>query len=254
MRLRIAVLVTLVLLAAGCRKTSVEVDPALAAMVPADTVALTSVRLDALRAAPLYQKWIAPRVAEYGKENGVDLNTASELLAVSNGKDVAVFAKGKSSVFRLNSKEPLPRAKGGVPKALQDKIRTIPPQNQIWTAGIGTGALLSEALPRSGNLANLRNVVTGLESYTVGMDMSSTLKMQANFVYASEADAKRVHDGLRGLVALGKMSVPKESPELLRFFDGIQISQQQAVLTLMTDVPAHSVTKFMERVQPGKEN
>jgi len=254
MRLRIAVLVSLALLAAGCRKTSVEVDPALAAMVPADTVALTGVRLDALRAAPLYEKWVAPRVAEYGKENGADLSTASELLAVSNGKDVAVFAKGKSSVFRLNSKEPLPRTKGAIPKALEDKIRTIPPQNQIWAAGIGSGTLLSDALPQSGNLANLRTVITGLESYTVGIDMSSSLKLQANCVYASEADAKRVHDGVRGLVALGKMSVPKDSPELLRFFDGIQITQQQAVLTLVTDVPADSVTKFMERVQPRKKN
>ncbi len=247
-------LVILAVLAAGCglrQPTSVEVDPALAALVPSDTLSLTGVKLEALRGTPLYQKWIAPELARLSKQSGVDLQKdASELLAVSNGKTATVFAKGKSSVFRVDSKEPLPRIKGGIPAALLAKMRTIPPQNQIWAASIGPSDALVHALPDRGNLANLKNVVAGLESWTVGLDLRSGLKLEANCVYRTEADTKRVHDGLRGLLALGRMSAPKDSPELLRIFDGIAISQEKSALKIATDVPADSVNRLLGQFRP----
>jgi hypothetical protein len=181
----------------------------------------------------------------------VDLQKdVTELLAVSNGKDTAIFAKGKSSVFRLYSKEPLPRVKGGIPAALLAKMRSIPPQNQIWAASIGASDQLARAIPNRGNLANLRNVVAGLESWTLGLDLRNGLKMEANCVYRTEADTKRVHDGLRGLVSLGRMSAPKDSPELLRLYDGIVITQQKTELKVATDVPADSVSRLLDQFRP----
>jgi hypothetical protein len=254
MRLLTCSLVVLLALAAGCglrQPSSVQVDPALAALVPSDTVSLTGVKLDALRVTPLYQKWIAPQLARISKQSGVDLQKdVTELLAISNGKDTAVFAKGKSSVFRIDSKEPLPRVKGGIPAALLAKMRSIPPQNQIWAASIGGSEELARALPNRGNLANLRNVVAGLESWTVGLDLRNGLKMEANCVYRTEADTKRVHDGLRGLVSLGRMSAPKDSPELLRLYDGIAISQQKSALKVAADVPADSVSRLLDKFRP----
>ena len=254
MRLLTGSLVVLAALAAGCgprQPASVEVDPELAALVPSDTLALTGVKLDALRVTPLYQKWIVPELARLSKQDGVDLQKdVSELLAISNGKDAAVFAKGKSSVFRLDSREPLPRVKGGIPAALLAKIRSIPPQNQIWAASIGPSEGLARALPDRGNLANLRNVVAGLESWTVGLDLRNGLKMEANCIYRTEADTKRVHDGLRGLVALGRMSAPKDSPELLRLYDGIEISQQKSALKVAADIPADSVSRLLGQFRP----
>jgi hypothetical protein len=254
MRLLTCSLVVLAVLATGCglrQPTSVEVDPALAALVPSDTVSLTGVKLGALRVTPLYQKWIAPELARISKQNGVDLQKdVSELLAISNGKDTAIFAKGKSAVFRLDSKEPLPRVKAGIPAALLAKMRSIPPQNQIWAASIGASDGLARAFPDRGNLANLRNVVAGLESWTVGMDLRNGLKVEANCVYRTEADTKRVHDGLRGLVALGRMSAPKDSPELLRFYDGIEISQRKSALKVAADVPTDSVSRLLDKFRP----
>jgi hypothetical protein len=190
-------------------------------------------------------------LARLSKQSGVDLQKdVSELLAISNGKDTAIFAKGKSSVFRVDSKEPLPRVKGGIPAALLAKMRNIPPQNQIWAASIGPSDALVRALPDRGNLANLKNVVAGLESWTVGLDLRNGLKLEANCIYRTEADTKRVHDGLRGLLALGRMSAPKNSPELLRVFDGIEISQQKNALKVATDVPTDSVSRILGQFRP----
>ena len=91
---------------------------------------------------------------------------------------------------------------------------------------------------------------SGLESWTVGLDLRNGLKLEANGVYRTEADTKRVHDGLRGLVALGRMSAPKDSPELLRIFDGIAISQEKSALKIATDVPADSVNRLLGQFRP----
>ena len=90
-------------LAAGCRPAdtgSVRVDPALASLVPPDAVFLAGVRLDALRATPAYQKWVAarprPLVDEFARETGLDVRKDLwELLLASDGRSTLVMARGK---------------------------------------------------------------------------------------------------------------------------------------------------------------
>jgi len=96
-------LVLVSLAAAGCRSAdtgSVRVDPALAALVPDDAVFLAGVRMEAVRATPLYRKWVAdkprPLVDEFAKETGLDLRKDLwELLLASDGKDTLAMARGK---------------------------------------------------------------------------------------------------------------------------------------------------------------
>jgi hypothetical protein len=82
----------------GCgarRPPSVKIDPALATLVPADTVLLAGVKLEALRATPVYKKLGSP--AALLGEAGIALDKAWEILAVSNGRQTAILARGKFS-------------------------------------------------------------------------------------------------------------------------------------------------------------
>ena len=244
--------VVLALLAAGCgpgTPKSVEIDPALARLVPGDTVALIGVKADALRATPLYQKWVARQLEDLAKEKGIDLiKDASELLVMYDGKEAAVFGTGKSSVFQLGSKVPPRPAKSGIPAGLREKMRSIAPQNQIWAAGIGSIAFVENAIPKNGNLSNLRNVLASIESWSAGADLRSGLKMEANGVYRTEADAKLIHDALRGILGLGRLSTPDNAPELLRFYDGIQVTQQKNAVRVSADIPADILEKYLARM------
>ena len=255
MRTAICAFVVLAMLGTGCgprTPPSVEIDPALARLVPGDTLALIGVKIDALRATPLYGKWVAPRLDNLAKKRAVGLDKdVSELLLVSNGKNTVVFAKGKSSVFQLGSGVPPPRSKDGLPASLREKMRSIPPQSQVWAAGIGSFALVNDAIPREGNLANLRNVFSTIESWSAGADLRSGLKMEARGVYRTEADGKVIHDALRGLLGLGRLSTPDNAPELLRFYDGIQVTQQTSAVRVTADIPADVLDKFLARVSAG---
>ncbi len=150
-----AVLVSL----SGCglrKPTSIQIDPALARLVPSDTVALAGVKVDAVRSTPLYRKFIEGKLSLPEMSNDV-----SEVLVASNGKDVLVFAKTKSGVVQLDEhgrKSEPRRQSGGVPPALREKMRAIPPEVQIWAAGIGAGALPS-AVPQAGQPRELAELV-----------------------------------------------------------------------------------------------
>ena len=88
----------LLILASGCgsrRAPSIRIDPALATLVPSGTVLLAGARLDALRATPLYRKFAADALGPVLA--GVDLKDVWELLAVSNGRETAVLARGRFS-------------------------------------------------------------------------------------------------------------------------------------------------------------
>jgi hypothetical protein len=167
---------------------------------------------------------------------------------VYDGKKAAIFGKGKSSVFELGSKVPPRPAKGGIPAGLLEKMRGIPPQNQIWGAGIGSIALVDNAIPREGNFANLRNVFSSIESWSAGADLRSGLKAETNGIYRTEADAKTIHDALRGLLGLGRLTTPNDAPELMQFYDCIQITQQKNAVRVAADIPADVLDKLMARL------
>jgi len=242
------IVIFLALIAAGCGPRSAEVDPALARLVPSDTLALLDVKADALRATPLYRKYVAGRLESMKVTDDV-----SEALAVSNGKDVVVFTKGKSGIAQYdrqgNRTAPTARAGSGVPPALREKLRSIAPRNQIFGAGIGGSLPMPDALPSQGNLANLQNLLKALESWTLAADLRSGVKLETEAVYKTEQDAKQIHDALRGLLGIARLSTPADSPELLRVYDGVKIAMQKSTVTASADVPAGVLEKAVERAR-----
>ena len=206
---------------------SVEIDPALARLVPGDTTALIGVKVDALRATPLYGKWVAPRLDNLAKEKTLGPNKdVSELLVVSNGKNTVVFAKGKSSVFQLGSDVPPPPSKDGLPASLREKMRSIPPQSQMWAAGLGSLEIVNDAIPKEGNLANLRNVLS-TDRKLVGRRGPALRIEDGSARRLSHRSGRQAHPRRPARTAgPGASEHPDDAPELLRFYDGIQVTQQ----------------------------
>jgi hypothetical protein len=234
--MRPLVVVLAFLVGCGLRTpASIEIDPALARQIPADAVALGGVKLDALRGNPLFQKWIAGRVDQPAQ--GV-----SEVVLASSGKDLVVLAKDKN---------PPPAGKGGIPPGLREKMRSIPPHAQVWAVGIGSGALPA-AIPMRGNLANLQNLLNSIESWTAYAELGKELKLEASAVYRTEADATQIRDALKGLVAMGRITAPKDATELLQVFDAVQVSLEEKVVRVSATIPADLLDKALTRVVPNQ--
>jgi len=111
MRFRLLAVLAVGALAFSCRKpeTGVRIDPALATIVPADTIALAGVKIEGIRETALYKKYLEKsetlRIDELSKATGFDPRTdLYELLLVSNGKDALVMARGKFTPLGLEPK------------------------------------------------------------------------------------------------------------------------------------------------------
>src|SRR5580658_6529672 len=79
-----------------------KIDPALAGLIPSDTVMLAGTRVEALEKTPVYQKFLAhrslPQIDDFAKRTGVNpQKDLWELLYVSNGKSGAVIGRGMFS-------------------------------------------------------------------------------------------------------------------------------------------------------------
>jgi hypothetical protein len=107
---RLLLLVCLTLAGCGTSQTGGgRIDPALASLVPGDTVMLAGVKMDELRATPWYKKTVvdkpSPQLDSFVKETGLDpRKDIAELLIVSDGAKTAVLARGKFSQSSLEAR------------------------------------------------------------------------------------------------------------------------------------------------------
>jgi hypothetical protein len=268
------------LLMAGCRPAetgSAAVDPVLASLVPPDTTMLVGVRMDAVRATPLFkelaQQEMRSSLDEFTAEFGLDpRRDISELLIASNGKDVLAMARGK---FDMAKKPPmgvalldgstaaagspdaigalLSRRKahsGGLPAALREKIKSISIPNQIWAVSLGWNAALDSAIPEKGNMANLRRVFRTVDSFTVAADLRLGLNLAASGMCRSDQDARTLADAFHGFIGIGRLSTPDNQPDLLKVYDAIKVDQNQRSIGVKAEIPMNLLEKFLKEMAP----
>ena len=299
-RLRSCALVV-ALAAAGCSRaprTPVSIDPDLVALVPGDTVTLAGLRLEALRATPLWQKWVAAKpvapLDELARDTGLDLRKdVSEVLLASNGKDGVVLARGKfqraeleanlerrggkrmphrgttlvgnedaavaflSSSIAVAGPAPLvrnaidQRGRSGAPKALLEEAKGVAADSQVWAVSLGGLDQAAKAAPQVGNLANLAKFAELVERFSFGADLRSGLDATGVIVCRNEQDAQTLSDAARGIIGLARLSTPASEPDLLRVYDGIQVSLEQRTVRLHAEIAQELLDKLLAKLSAG---
>ena len=78
------------------------------------------------------------------------------------------------------------------------------------------------------------------------MNLSNGIDAIAVVNCNTERDAKFVHDLVRGLVGFGRLNTPDNQPDLLKLYDAIQVTQQQAQATVAANVPQDLADKFLD--------
>ena len=271
------------------------IDATLVALVPPDSTMLSGVRMEAVRATPLYRKMLAqealPKLDDFARQTGFDpRRDVRELLIASNGTDVLMAARGafnlraiegstKSSykgytVYASESRAvglidsstavagPLPAVRAALdrykagdrarPTELLARARQIPPENQVWSVSNGFENLLTMAIPQQGNAANVGRILGSLENTTAAADFRTGVNGYINGLCRSDQDAKNLGDAARGLVGLGRLSVPENQPELLKLWDGIKVDQEQRTVKITVAIPQDLVDKLIDLL--GKQS
>jgi hypothetical protein len=267
----------------GCRSA----DTGITAYVPADTVALAGIRMDQLRAAPLYQKLRAQKrfseLDDLKKRTGFDPTTdVNELLIATNGKEAVTIARGrfqpkdstaKKSTFQgftiyehgdgayalidsstaVAGSNPAVRAaldqarrgtRSAAVTALLARARALPPPNQIWAVADSPESLLS--MTQTGNMANAGKIFGQIDHLTLGAELTTGLKIVAIGDCRTDQDAKNLGDAVRGLISLGKMSVPQGQSDLMRLYDSVAVDQQTKTVKLTANIAPDLMDKVLQ--------
>jgi hypothetical protein len=134
----------------------------------------------------------------------------------------------------------------GLPLPLRDLLRTLPAGDQVYAALTGGVENLNLPLPSGGNLGNIMQALRSVQSATLGMDLSKGIDALAVVNCNTDRDAKFVHDLVRGLVGFGRLNTPDNQPDLLKLYDAIQVTQQQAQTKVTANVPQQLADKFLD--------
>jgi len=157
--------------------------------------------------------------------------------------DDSTAAAGPPTELRALLDQPTGR---GLPAPLRDLLRTLPAGDQVYAALTGGVENLNLPLPREGNLGNILQALRSVQSATLGMNLSKGMDAIAVVNCNTERDAKFVHDLVRGLVGFGRLNTPDNQPDLLKLYDAIQVTQQQAQAKVTADVPQELADKFLD--------
>ena len=269
----------------GCGPSSAPgpADPRLAAFIPSDTLLLAGVRLDELKKTPLYQE-VLPLLGSVEREGFDPRRDIDELLIAFDGEETVAMARGRFHKDELARMEqfrhegvtlygddrgavalidestalagttPALRAaidqqksgRGAAPDLLA-KARALPTPNQVWMVSKGSAGFLQA--PRMQNGDMIQKILNSLSDVTFFADFRNGVYANASAGAANSADAKFIGDTVRGLVGLGRLSVPRSEPELVKAFDGITVQQSERALSINAKIPGDVAAQAMERLR-----
>jgi len=138
---------------------------------------------------------------------------------------------------------------GTVPDELLERMKTIPKDSQIWEVSRG-GLPFIEVQMRSELRSALDNISDFVSGTTLGISFDSGSHLRADIICVSNPGAERVHDALRGLMGLGRLSTDSSNLDLLRMWDSIDVNQDQRIVHVKADLPADLTEKAFEML-PG---
>ena len=132
----------------------------------------------------------------------------------------------------------------GIPAAVLEKMKTLPPASQAWAVSVAGPGDIPLPVPLTGNLANLARLFRSIEGGTAGADFRNGLDAEAALTSPDASAARQIHDALRGLIGIGRLSAPDNQRELLRFFDAIQVSQEERTVRVRASIPLDLLIAF----------
>jgi hypothetical protein len=91
----------------------------------------------------------------------------------------------------------------------------------------------------------VNKLLDSIQNGVVYFDLRSGLSGVASAACADEAGAQQVYGALKALIGLGRLSVPKNQPELAQVYDAMRVTEEAQRVKLYIDVPQEMVDKFL---------
>ena len=247
-----AALTALAFAGAACRTAAPPsgMDPELAVCVPADTLALAGVHLDALRANAAFQQLSS------GWGTLLDpVRDASDALIAYNGKALLVIARGQFRTAPPGSRllNPGLAVAGG-----EAAVRAAIAQRATGRSGAPMLVGFAEAvasqpiwavvsggapLPLRGNSANLNRLLGYTDHTTLAAEFPSGVTLRATGVCRSADAARQLEETLRGLISIAAAST--RDRDLAALLGAVQVHREGLAVRADVTTGIEAAQKFL---------
>ena len=178
-------------------------------------------------------------------------------------KGYGLFGDERNAMFFMNSSTALAgstpvlktiidnrdRSGGRIPAALQPLVNSVPAHAQFWA--VFTGSAVKLPFSDDSTLGNLNQFIRSIDNGRFSADLRNGLQFQATGNCNNDAGAKQIHDALKGLIGLARLSTPESRSELLRVYDGIEVKQDGRTVNVSASVGQDVVDTFVGTFTSG---
>ena len=131
-------------------------------------------------------------------------------------------------------------------------VASLSGQTPLWGVSTGFAKFLADYLPRAGNGVDFSVIFRGIESSWFSASVESGFQASIHCTTATEKDAMNLRDAAKGLIGIGRLSVPEGHPDLLRFWDGFTVDQDGRSFGLNADIAGNLIDEMVQLLSgPG---
>jgi hypothetical protein len=120
-------------------------------------------------------------------------------------------------------------------------IQTIEAGNQVWAVGDFSIADMPAAIREPAPIVEL---LKSLQRGTYQMRIDSDIHARATGTFSDENSARNIGDLARGALAVAKLQVATQQPDMVHVLDGIQVSNSGPTLTVRVDESGDLLNKI----------
>jgi hypothetical protein len=136
------------------------------------------------------------------------------------------------------------------PELLQ-RVEQIPATAQLWAISSGGFNLPGNFTMRQSG-TDFAQIFRGVEETTFYADLRDGLEATLLGDVKTEEDARNLGDAARGLIGIGRLSVPENHHELLKLWDGFHVDQHARHIAITVKVSQDLIDDLVELLQSGE--
>lgn len=125
-------------------------------------------------------------------------------------------------------------------------VVSINDQTALWGVSTGFAHFLAANLPGSGSGIDFSAIFRGIDSSWFSASVGAGFQATIHCTTATEKDAMNLRDAAKGLIGLGRLMVPQNQPDLLRFWDGLTVDQAGRTFALNADIPGDLIDEMVQ--------
>jgi hypothetical protein len=134
---------------------------------------------------------------------------------------------------------------GRPPAALIERVKKIPSSNQVWVISeTGWQGALPEGL--EGPLGGLRKLPVDVRSMVAMLSLAEGVRCEAEIVSGDAGNATKIHDAIRGVIGIGRLTTPDDKLDLLKFYDAIEVRQDEQRVRVVAELPMEIFQRLLE--------